>query len=252
MDDLRNLTPEEWSKVLTESSGEVEKVAIRLTHGELLPWMEVLAHYTQDSLEVLDLGCGHGENAAVLALKGKWMTLLDWSEGNLDFCRRLFKALGKEAKYQQADMTKPLPFADQSFDTVFSCGVFEYFSDEQIKNILKEAFRISRKRVIIMVPNAWSVLYRFGMWYMIATKNWQWGGEKPFTSLRPHFQSVAGDLKLTEFSVGSKHSLHFLTMPGGRTLQRVIRKLFSLSDHSQPSRLNQGYLLITIGEKVAS
>ena len=41
-------------------------------------------------------------------------------------------------------MTKRLPFDDNSFDTVFSCGVFEYFSDSQIKEILKEAFRIAK------------------------------------------------------------------------------------------------------------
>ena len=249
MGEAWNLSPEEWSKVLTDSSGEPEKVAWRLSRGEVLPWVDVLAHFTEDSLEILDLGCGHGENAAVLALKGKWVTLLDWSEENLEFCRKLFGALGKGAKFQQADMTKPLPFADRSFDTVFSCGVFEYFSDEQIKSILKEALRVSRKRVIIMVPNAWSVLYRVGMWYMKITKRWPWGGEKPFASLKPHFLAAGEGLKLSEFSVGAKHSLNFLTMPGGRTLQRLIRKVFGLTDHSEPSRLNQGYLLISVGER---
>jgi SAM-dependent methyltransferase len=243
-----NLTPQQWSQVLAEEVPDVGKTAKNLSRGKHLPWVDTLARLTEDSLDILDLGSGRGQNAAALALKEKRMTALDWSRDNLDFSGKLFQAVGKTAEFVQADMTKPLPFADKRFDAVFSCGVFEYFSDDEIRAILKETFRIVRKRVVIMVPNAWSVPYRVGMWYMRKTNRWPWGGERPFTTLRPYFRDI-GITNVREFSVGARHSLHFLTMPGGKLTQRVLRGTLYHRDHPRPSVLNQGYLLIAAGEK---
>ena len=145
-------------------------------------------------------------------------------------------------------MTKKLPFDDNSFDCVFSCGVFEYFNDAQIIGILKEANRVCKKKVIIMAPNAYSLAYRIGMRYLQNTNNWQWGGERPFYTLKPQFRK-AGFKNIEEFSVGSKHSLSFLRMPHGKHIQGIIIKMLNLKDHSKPSLLRQGYLLISVGEK---
>lgn len=249
MSDPWNLTPSEWSKVL-DTDADVLKVAERLKKGQCLPWVEVIEHYTKDSKTTLDLGSGRGENSAMLALGGKHVTLFDWSKENLHFSNRLFDALGKPATFVQGDITKPLPFEDGSVDTVFSCGVLEYFTDAQIKEILKEMFRVAKKRVIILVPNAYSVCYRLGMWYMKKKGTWHWGGERAFKTLK-HCFSVVPSIRVTEFSVGTKHSLDFLdSLPKGQLIHKVIRKVFNLQNHARPSTLNQGYLLITVGEKI--
>lgn len=243
-----NLTPDQWSDVLREGL-DPHKAAEELKSGTILPWTQVLLDNSKDSGSTLDLGSGRGENSALLAMKGKKTTLFDWSDKNLDFSRKLYAILGLPGTFIQGDMTQRLPFEDGSFDTVFTCGVLEYFNKEQIIAILKECMRVSRKRVIVMVPNAWSIFYQLGKWHLELIKKWQWGGERPFTTLRPHFEAANRNLKLQEFSVGSKHSVGFLQIPFGRTLQKVIIKGLRLTDHSRPSRLNQGYLLITIGEK---
>ena len=235
----QNLTPDEWSKVL-ETEGQAQ--------DRLFPWTPTLLDLTADCASTLDLGSGRGELAAAMARAGKKTTLLDWSEKNIQFSRDLFLGLELEGSFHRADMTQPLSFADGQFDAVHSCGVFEYFTDGEIVNILKEAFRVARKRVIILVPNAWSLPYRFGKWYLEQTKQWVWGGERPFSSLKPHFRA-AGCGGIREFSVGTKHSLNFLTMRGGHALQSAAIVLFRLKDHPRPSFLNQGYLLITAGEK---
>jgi ubiquinone/menaquinone biosynthesis C-methylase UbiE len=243
-----NLTPTEWSKVL-DTNADAQKLAERLSKGQYVPWNEVIQEHSKDSMTTLDLGSGRGENSAMLALQGKTATLFDWAEDNLDFSRRLFSALGKSGTFIRGDITKRLPFSDSSYDTVFSCGVLEYFTDEQIKSILKEMFRVAKKRVIILVPNAYSVCYRLGMWYMQKTNRWPWGGERAFKTLRHCFAAVPG-IKVTEFSVGTRHSVVFLdALPLGSLMRRVIRKIFNLKDHAKPSTLNQGYILITIGEK---
>lgn len=242
-----NLKPQEWANVLLKENTP-EKVAESVRDGQLLPWTENLLHFTEDSKEVLDLGCGAGQNSALLACKGRKTTLLDMSQDNLDFSARVFEILGLSGTFQLADITKPLPFVNNSFDTVFSVGVFEYFTDEEIRSILREAFRVSRKRVIIMVPNAFSIAYRIGYWYAKETRQWMWGGERPFYSLKPYFKKVA-DIQFFEFTVATKHSLNFLTMPKGDLARRIIVRGLGLQDSSEPAHFRQGYILISIGEK---
>lgn len=243
-----NLTEAQWSDVLTNEATP-EGVAHGLTQGNWLPWVDTLLQYSGESDTTLDMGSGRGENSAVLALKGRKTTLLDWSNDNLEYSKTLFKLLNLDGTFCHADMTKPLPFPSNAFDTVFSCGVFEYFTSATIRGIIQEAFRISRKRVIIMVPNAWSIPYRFGMAYMKMTGQWQWGGEVPSYTLKPHFRDFP-NTKVVEFSVGTRHSLDFLTMPGGRIMKRVYGRLLNVQDHPGPASLRQGYLLITIAEKL--
>jgi ubiquinone/menaquinone biosynthesis C-methylase UbiE len=246
MDPL-NLTPKEWSNVLLEGITP-ETVAKNITNGKFLPWSENLLHFTEDSKEVLDLGCGAGQHSALLAYNGRKMTLLDLSQENLDFSAEVFEILGLNGRFCLADMTRPLSFEDNSFDTVFSCGVFEYFTDEEIKSILKEAYRISKRRIIIMVPNALSVAYRIGYWYMKKTKQWKWGGERPFRTLKPYFRSVE-NVRFFEFTVAAEHSFNFLTMPRREIIEKLTIRALKLNDNSKPAPFRQGYLLISIGEK---
>jgi SAM-dependent methyltransferase len=242
-----NLSPQEWSDILVKS-GDAEVLAKDLKSRNILPWVETLIHYTRDSETILDLGSGAGQNAALVALHNKKTTLLDWSQDNLVFSKKLYEHMNLSGEFIQADMTRPLPFEDNSFDTVFSCGVFEYFTDEEIKGILKEAFRISKKRVIIMVPNALSIAYRIGYWYMKKTKQWKWGGERPFTTLKPYFNGIS-DVRIAEFTVAAKHSLNFLTMPTSDYIKRLIIRFLKMKDHAKPALLKQGYLLVAIGER---
>ena len=246
--DAWNLTPKEWSDVLLE--GVIpETMAKNLTNGEFLPWVENLIQFTDDSRDILDLGSGAGQNSAMLAYNGRKTTLLDLSRENLVFSSKLFEDLGLIGQFCQADMTKTLPFEDNSFDVVFSCGVFEYFTDEEIKSILKEALRVSKKRVIIMVPNALSIAYRIGYWYMKKTKQWKWGGERPFSTLKAYFKAIE-NIQLLEFTVGAKHSFNFLTMPKGEIIRKLIIHTLKLKSHSKPAFFRQGYLLVTIAEKI--
>ena len=242
-----NLTPKEWSSVL-QTEDDPERTAKNIKTEKLLPWVKNLIDLTAGYKTVLDLGSGAGQNSAALALRGKKVSLLDWSKENIDFSRKLFSSLNLPANFFQLDLTKALPFSDKSYDCIFSCGVFEYFEDKQIKDILKEALRVARKRVIIMVPNAYSLPYRFGMWYMRLKGRWLWGGERPFYSFKKYFKE-AGFATTYEFSVAAKHSLNFLNIPFGRFIRKALTLFFRMKEHSKPSFFNQGYLLISVGEK---
>jgi len=251
-DKMWNLTADQWSSVLETKADPVD-VATRLRRsGTFVPWSQVLVDETADCTSTVDLGCGRGEHSAVLARAGRHTTLVDWSHENLMFSRRMYDALGLDARFCRADITCPLPLESNSVDAVFSCGVFEYFNERQIGAIMAEAFRVARKRVIIMVPNARAVAYRLGKWYMERTGTWHWGGEVPSHTLRHHFRT-AGASAVREFSVGGQHSVDFLEpLPGGSRVVNLLTRSLRLTRHPRPSRFRQGYLLVTIGEKTGS
>jgi ubiquinone/menaquinone biosynthesis C-methylase UbiE len=242
-----NLSPEKWPEVLSDGI-DPKTLAASLIRGHAVPWTEVLLQYTQEGDNVLDLGSGRGEHSAILSRRRRNTVLLDWSLDNIRFSEELFQAMGISGKFCQADITKPLPFQNRSCEVVFSCGVFEYFTRDEIRSILREVFRISTKRIIIMVPNGLSLAYRIGKSHMERNGKWPWGGEVPSYSLKSHFRSV-GKMRLSEFSVGAKHSLNFLTMKGGSKIRAACSWLLGLQDSAKPSFFRQGYLLISIGEK---
>ena len=243
-----NLTADQWASVLRSDANAADLGASLQRCGTFVPWEQVLLDETADVASTLDLGCGRGEHSAVLARAGRDTTLVDWSSQNLAFSRGVYDALGLAGRFCRADITRPLPFATASIDVVFSCGVFEYFNASQVDAILAEAFRVARRRVIIMVPNARAIAYRLGKWYLERTGRWEWGGEVPSHTLRPHFARV-GAARVREFSVGGQHSVDFLApLPGGGMVVKALTKTLRLTRHSRPSRLQQGYLLVTVGE----
>ena len=251
MEKMWNLTADQWASVLGSHEDPAGLGEGLRKAGLFVPWSQTLVDETADCETTLDLGCGRGDHSAVLARHGRRTTLADWSEQNLDFSRGLFHTLGFQGAFCKADITKPLPFASNSIDAVFSCGVFEYFTPAQIDAILGEAFRVARKRVIILVPNAKSIAYRLGKWYMERTGAWVWGGEVPWHTLAPAFRR-AGAVNVREYTVAARHSLGFLTMRGGTRAARMLTRALHLTDHPHPSRFRQGYLLVTLGDKQAA
>ena len=188
---------------------------------------------------MLDLGSGRGDHSAMLARAGRRPTLMDWSPQNIEFSRQMFAACGVEGRFCVGDITRPLPFDSGSFDAVFSCGVLEYFDREQVAAIIGEAFRVARKRVIVLVPNAFSVAYRVGKWYMERSGTWTWGGEVPSYSLKSTFEG-AGAVRTTELTVAARHSLDFLVMPLGSQIKRACIKLLRMGHHVDPGVVPAG------------
>lgn len=94
---------------------------------------------------VLDLGCGYG--AYSLALGSETGKRCVGCDINMDYLR---PARASGLSVAAVDLT--LPFADRTFDTVLLFEVIEHVP--ALASILKEAFRVARKNVLITVPNA--------------------------------------------------------------------------------------------------
>lgn len=92
----------EWSVVLTPN-----KPVPRTWFGEL------------GEAAVLGLASGGGQQIPVLAAQGARCTVLDYSERQLASERLVSAREGYEVTLIRADMTRPFPFADASFDLIF-------------------------------------------------------------------------------------------------------------------------------------
>ena len=90
-------------------------------------------------LSVLDAGCGSGAHAAALVERGARVSGFDLSDGLLAVARR---RLGDAVPLQQADFTRPLPYADAQFDLIVSALALHYVEDWTMP--LGEFFRVLR------------------------------------------------------------------------------------------------------------
>jgi SAM-dependent methyltransferase len=79
-----------------------------------------------DGRRILDAGCGSGALFAALRDRGAIVTGVDSSIGLLEVARG---RLGTDADLQLADLTRPLPFADATFDDVIASLVMHYLRD---------------------------------------------------------------------------------------------------------------------------
>lgn len=90
---------------------------------------------------VLDIGCGTGEH---LARFPKGSVGLDLSSPNIRACH----SRGLSATF--ADLNRPLPLRDRSFETVFLSHVLEHV--ESPIGLLRESARIADKWVVVALP----------------------------------------------------------------------------------------------------
>lgn len=90
--------------------------------------------------KLLGLASGGGQQMPIFAALGAECTVLDYSSKQLESERMVAEREGYSIEVLRADMTKPLPFAENCFDIIFhpvsNCYV------EEVKPIWKECFRI--------------------------------------------------------------------------------------------------------------
>ena len=98
--------------------------------------------------KILGLASGGGQQMPIFAALGAVCTVLDYSEKQLESERLVAKREGYQIRIVRADMTKPLPFADEEFDLIFhpvsNCYV------QEVKPIWKECYRVLKPGGILL------------------------------------------------------------------------------------------------------
>ena len=173
---------------------------------------------------VLDLGSGDGLLLSLLKQKGVTGKGLDLSEEGVA------KANSKGLDTVVYDFgSQKLPFADNSFDTVIMLDILEHLYDPA--SVLKEAARVSRRAVIVGVPNFSSLPARFQTLLGRVPENNQPKKGHVFWFNLPVLKGMCQKVGLTIDTQAS--NTVFESVPGISILTKVLTKmmpgLFSLS-----------------------
>ncbi len=98
--------------------------------------------------KLLGLASGGGQQMPIFTALGAVCTVLDYSDKQLESERLVAERENYQIEIVKADMTKPLPFADESFDIIFhpvsNCYVRE------VEPIWRECFRVLKKGGILL------------------------------------------------------------------------------------------------------
>ena len=104
-------------------------------------------------LSCVNVGCGLSPTPGWINIDNSWsVRLAEWpvimrlgsSVGLLSQSNRSFAAAARELGVKHADVRKPLPFADNSLDVVYSSHMIEHLDREVSRFFIAEAARVLR------------------------------------------------------------------------------------------------------------
>ena len=111
-------------------------------YGVYAPWMPELMEFDRHAgHEVLEIGGGIGTDLSQFARHGAHVTDLDLSAGHLALAQENFQRRGLQGRFVHHD-AESLPFADATFDLVYSNGVLHHTPNtrhvvQEIRRVLK-------------------------------------------------------------------------------------------------------------------
>lgn len=126
------------------------------TYGLLMEL--VMRIWGSPSCKVLEAGCGSALTCSLLATVGANATGIDISQCALNFAQDIATEFGVQINTIRADWLR-LPFLPDTFDVVFSLGALEHYPLEVQQAMLLEMARVSRKWIVLLVPNVKSPIY---------------------------------------------------------------------------------------------
>lgn len=98
--------------------------------------------------KVLGLACGGGQQMPIFSALGAKCTVLDYSSKQIESELYVAKREGYPIHAIEGDMTKKLPFEDETFDLIFHPVSNCYIKD--VQHVFHEAYRVLKKGGILL------------------------------------------------------------------------------------------------------
>lgn len=155
------LSPQEFARVY-EATSDLQKVqgATDLNEACIDAILESVVGTT-----VIDVGCGRGYLAEQLASLGKFQVT------GCDIVLEGVLRGGDAVEYRRAAV-EDLPFAEDSFDTVVCTHTLEHV--QHIQRALSELRRVTKHRLIVVVPKERPYRYSFNLHLHFFPYAWSW------------------------------------------------------------------------------
>lgn len=96
---------------------------------------------------ILDVGCGHGQDSLYFAQRGHEVAAIDMSEVTIQKNKEHHSH--PNLSFGVMDISRPLSFANETFDIVYASFSLHYFTDGTTKNIFGELSRILKNRGLL-------------------------------------------------------------------------------------------------------
>jgi len=109
--------------------------------------------------KILGLASGGGQQMPIFSALGANCTVLDYSEMQLQKEKEVAERENYKIEIVRADMTKPLPFENESFDLIFHPVSNSYIED--VLPVWKECYRVLKKGGILLAGFANEINYIF-------------------------------------------------------------------------------------------
>ena len=114
----------------------------RHRYSEYAPWMpEVMGFDDFASKRLLEVGCGMGTDLLQFARGSAKVTGVDLTPRSIEISRQHLAVYGEQGEFAVTD-GENLPFADESFDVVYSNGVLHHTPDTA--GAVREIYRVLR------------------------------------------------------------------------------------------------------------
>ncbi len=108
-----------------------------------------VVEYLPKSGSLLDLGAGQGQDSRFFAEHGFTVTSTDLTPAPLELSKALAEKAGLPITFQEVDVSQPLPFADSTFDVVYSHMALHYFDKHATEQMLADIHRVLKPNGIL-------------------------------------------------------------------------------------------------------
>ena len=146
---------------------------------------------------ILGLACGGGQQMPIFAALGAVCTVLDYSPAQLESERMVSQREGYDIRIIRADMTKPLPFDDCSFDLIFH-PVSNCYARE-VRPIFRECFRVLKPGGVLLGG------YDMGINFLVDEKEERIVNSLPFDPIAN--PALMAELQQSDSGVQFSHTL---------------------------------------------
>jgi ubiquinone/menaquinone biosynthesis C-methylase UbiE len=122
--------------------------------------------------DVLEIGCGIATDGLEFARNGARYSGVDLTPQAIEMARERFALFGVHGRFEVANAEDRLPFADGSFDHVYSFGVIHHAPYPE--RIAREMYRVLRKggTITVMLYNRTSINYYIEIMFLRKMFRW--------------------------------------------------------------------------------